>query len=206
MGEHAVLLELASLDEVLRVHRALDESRPRGLVDLVPAAATVLAVSGPDGPALAAIGSWLLTTAEQVLAAHAEAPPVASDDDVVIPVRYDGQDLDDTAELLGLGVDALVALHTSSVWTVGFSGFAPGFGYLVTDHERLVVPRLRVPRTVVPAGSVALAGAFSGVYPRASPGGWRLIGTTDAVLWDAAAERPALLAPGLRVRFEAVAG
>lgn len=218
MGDRAVLLELASLDEVVRVHRALVETRPAGLVDLVPAARTILAVTEPRGPALAALGSWLLATAARVLRAPSDAdsrdpdphdaePRVAvtsTEPDVTVHVRYDGQDLDETAALLGLDRAELVALHTGSVWTVAFSGFSPGFGYLVTDHDRLVVPRLAVPRTSVPGGSVALAGAFSGVYPRASPGGWRIIGTTDAVLWNPDAEQPALLVPGRTVRFSAV--
>lgn len=207
MGEEALLLELASMADVLRVHRALAATRPDGLVDLVPAARTVLAVSGRDGPSLAAVGSWLLATAERILQSPAvddTEPWTPSDPEAVIAVRYDGPDLDDTAALLGLDAAGLVALHTGSDWTVAFSGFAPGFGYLVTDHDRLLVPRLSVPRTSVPAGSVALADGFSGVYPRSSPGGWRIIGTTDAVLWDARAEHPALLVPGGRVRFEVV--
>lgn len=211
MGEGATLLELASLDEVLLVHRALAATRPTGLVDLVPAARTVLAVTGPSGPALAAVESWLLATARRALAAPSSPIGSQASDEaalapVVIPVTYDGPDLDDTARLLGLDVATLVGLHTESVWTVAFSGFAPGFGYLVTDHDRLVVPRLAAPRTQVPAGSVALAGAFSGVYPRASPGGWRIIGSTDAVLWDAAATQPAPLVPGRRVIFERRSG
>lgn len=211
MGEGAILLELASLEEVLLVHRALAATRPTGLVDLVPAARTVLAVTGPSGPALAAVETWLLQTARQALAAPpspvgSQTPDEGAFAPVVIPVTYDGPDLDDTARLLGLDVATLIGLHTDSVWTVAFSGFAPGFGYLVTDHDRLVVPRLATPRTQVPAGSVALAGAFSGVYPRASPGGWRIIGSTDTVLWDAAAAQPAPLVPGRRVIFERRAG
>jgi KipI family sensor histidine kinase inhibitor len=128
--------------------------------------------------------------------------PAAASDPVELRVRYDGPDLGEVADLLGRSVDAVVGLHTASVWTVAFGGFAPGFAYLVTDHERLAVPRRAEPRVVVPAGSVGLAGPFSGVYPRSSPGGWRLIGTTDAVLWDA--ERGALLGPGTAVRFRAV--
>jgi len=120
---------------------------------------------------------------------------------VELPVQYDGEDLSAVAELLGTTADEVVARHTGSLWRVAFCGFAPGFGYLVTDHNRLQVPRRATPRTSVPAGSVGLAGGFSGVYPRSSPGGWQLIGSTDAVLWDPAAERPALLAPGTAVRF-----
>ncbi|HET9420751.1 MAG TPA: carboxyltransferase domain-containing protein, partial [Nocardioides sp.] len=95
----------------------------------------------------------------------------------------------------------VVGAHTGQTWTVAFAGFAPGFGYLAGADARLTVPRLQVPRTSVPAGAVALAGEFGGVYPRASPGGWRLIGRTDAPLWDAGREQPALLPPGTRVRF-----
>jgi KipI family sensor histidine kinase inhibitor len=120
---------------------------------------------------------------------------------VELPVRYDGEDLDEVADLLGLTRADVIALHTSSDWRVAFCGFAPGFAYLVTDHDRLRVPRRASPRPSVPAGSVGLAGEFSGVYPRSSPGGWQLIGSTDAVLWDPSASRPALLAPGTRVRF-----
>jgi KipI family sensor histidine kinase inhibitor len=98
----------------------------------------------------------------------------------------------------------VIHLHTTSTWTVAFGGFAPGFGYLVTDHANLVVPRRASPRTVVPAGAVGLAGEFSGIYPRPSPGGWQLIGSTDAILWDTTREPPALLAPGTAVRFAAV--
>jgi KipI family sensor histidine kinase inhibitor len=97
----------------------------------------------------------------------------------------------------------IVDAHTATPWRVGFGGFAPGFAYLVDGDPRLRVPRRDEPRTRVPAGAVALAGEFSGVYPRASPGGWQLIGRTEAVLWDIERPRPALLAPGMRVRFRA---
>ncbi|MET0756929.1 MAG: carboxyltransferase domain-containing protein, partial [Mycobacterium sp.] len=98
----------------------------------------------------------------------------------------------------------VVAAHTETPWRVGFGGFAPGFAYLVGGDERLNVPRQSEPRTKVPTGSVALAGEFSGVYPRESPGGWQLIGRTDAVLWDVDRDKPALLTPGMWVQFRAV--
>ena len=98
----------------------------------------------------------------------------------------------------------VIAAHTGSPWRVGFGGFAPGFAYLVGGDERLNVPRQSDPRTKVPAGSVALAGEFSAVYPRESPGGWQLIGHTDAVLWDVDRDKPALLIPGMLVQFRAV--
>jgi KipI family sensor histidine kinase inhibitor len=120
---------------------------------------------------------------------------------VEIPVTYDGPDLDDVAVLTGLTRDGVVAAHTGTDWRVGFGGFAPGFAYLVGGDPRLRVPRRSEPRTRVPAGAVGLAGEFSGIYPRESPGGWQLLGTTDVVLWDADREPPALLVPGTIVRF-----
>ncbi len=98
----------------------------------------------------------------------------------------------------------MVAAHTGTAWTAAFSGFAPGFAYLTGGDPRLSVPRRAEPRTRVPAGAVALAGGFSGVYPRASPGGWQLLGRTDLAVWDLARDPPALLRPGVRVRFTAV--
>ncbi|MET0315460.1 MAG: allophanate hydrolase subunit 1, partial [Rhodococcus fascians] len=123
-------------------------------------------------------------------------------DTVVVAVTYDGEDLSDVAEATGLTVAEVVRAHTEQTWTVAFGGFAPGFGYLVGQDDRLTVPRRTTPRTTVPAGSVGLAGEFSGVYPRSSPGGWQLIGRTDAVLWDVERDPPALLRPGVTVRFE----
>jgi KipI family sensor histidine kinase inhibitor len=118
-----------------------------------------------------------------------------------IPVTYDGPDLADVARLTGLGEREVVEAHTGSTWRVAFGGFAPGFGYLVGGDPRLEVPRREESRTTVPAGAVGLAGTFSGVYPRESPGGWQLIGTTSAPMWDLDRDPPALLVPGAVVRF-----
>src|SRR5699024_2039294 len=123
---------------------------------------------------------------------------------VTVAVAYDGPDLDDVATATGLAPEEVIAAHTGTEWTVAFTGFAPGFGYLVGGDRRLNVPRRDAPRTAVPAGSVGLAGSFSGVYPRPSPGGWQLIGRTDARLWQPDRDPPALLRPGMTVRFEAV--
>ena len=136
---------------------------------------------------------------ETVAAAPAVRRPATAP--VTIDVTYDGADLGATSELLGVSVAQLVERHTAAEWSVAFSGFAPGFAYLVSDDWPFEVPRLDAPRTRVPAGAVGLAGEFSGVYPRESPGGWRLIGQTHAVLWATDARPPALLAPGARVRF-----
>jgi KipI family sensor histidine kinase inhibitor len=104
----------------------------------------------------------------------------------------------------GLSEEDVVGLHTSAVYTVAFTGFAPGFGYLTGLPTALRQPRLDSPRTRVPAGAVGVAGEFTGVYPRESPGGWRLLGQTSATLFDPATDPPALLAPGDRVRFRSV--
>jgi KipI family sensor histidine kinase inhibitor len=138
-----------------------------------------------------------------VLDLPVEPGSTAPDGPVVdIDVIYDGPDLDEVGRLTGLDRDGVVAAHTGTPWRVAFGGFAPGFAYLVGGDPRLDVPRREEPRTSVPAGSVGLAGEFSGIYPRSSPGGWQLIGRTDAVLWNL--ERGALLQPGGSVRFREV--
>ncbi len=120
---------------------------------------------------------------------------------VEVPVVYDGADLGEVAALTGLTPAGVVAAHTGTPWRVAFTGFAPGFGYLEGGDPRLDVPRRAVPRVRVPAGAVGLAGRFSGVYPVESSGGWQLIGRTEAVLWDLDRDPPALLRPGISVRF-----
>jgi KipI family sensor histidine kinase inhibitor len=195
-GDAAVLVELPSLPAVLGLHAALAADRPPGVVDLVPGARTLLVVGDPVTAPPRVLADWVRRTAWE------PRMPDAASDAVELPVRYDGPDLAEVAALLGRSPEAVVALHTASRWTAAFGGFAPGFAYLVTDHEELAVPRRAEARLTVPAGAVGLAGPFSGVYPRPSPGGWRLIGRTDAVLWDG--ERGALLKPGTPVRFRAV--
>ena len=116
-------------------------------------------------------------------------------------MTYDGEDLAEVGRLTGLGERGVVEAHTGQTWTVAFAGFSPGFGYLIGQDDRLHVPRRDNPRTKVPAGSVGLAGEFSGVYPRESPGGWQLLGRTDLAMWDLDRDPPALLHPGVRVRF-----
>ncbi|KWX69021.1 allophanate hydrolase subunit 1 [Mycobacterium sp. NAZ190054] len=200
-GDRAVLLEFDSSAEVLAWTEAVRAAGLPGVEDIVPAARTVLvklasrSYQHPTRQRLAAV-----RPSEQALA-EATAPDTA---DVVIDVVYDGDDLDEVARLTGLTRDEVVAAHTGRLWRVGFSGFAPGFAYLVGGDERLAVPRRAEPRTKVPVGSVGLAGEFSGVYPRESPGGWQLIGRTSAVLWDVDRENPALLTPGMWVKFDEV--
>jgi KipI family sensor histidine kinase inhibitor len=194
-GDAAVLVELADLEEAGRLYAALRRDPLPGTLDVVPATRTVLitvdrAVTGPDAVA-AAVRVLPLTAA----AAPADAGLVE------LPTRYDGPDLADVAALTGLGADEVVRRHAASEWTVAFCGFAPGFAYLLGGDPALRVPRRETPRTAVPAGSIGLADAFTGAYPRRMPGGWQLVGSTDAVLWDLDRDPPALLPPGTRVRF-----
>jgi KipI family sensor histidine kinase inhibitor len=198
-GDQALLLQFDSIAEVLAWNDVLRDAEVLGVVDIVPAAKTVLVKL--EGPQFAGIVRQHLSTlrlAPEVLEATAPNDGAA---DVVIDVVYDGEDLDEVAELTGMTPRDVVAAHTQTPWRVGFAGFAPGFGYLVGGDERLNVPRRSEPRTKVPAGSVGLAGEFSGVYPRSSPGGWQLIGHTDAELWNVDREPPALLMPGQWVQF-----
>lgn len=196
-GERAVLAEVASLAEVLHLHARLAASRPAGVVDLVPAARTVLVRVDPAVLPVVSARAWIEVAAGGDAAADAGAPlPL-----VEIPVTYDGDDLDEVAALLGISSEEVAARHAAAEWTVAFTGFAPGFGYLVSPDWTVEVPRRESPRTRVPAGAVGLAGEFTGAYPRETPGGWQLIGATTAPLFDPDAATPALLAPGTRVRF-----
>ncbi|MFI8168639.1 allophanate hydrolase subunit 1 [Streptomyces sp. NPDC085931] len=199
VGDDALLVEVSSGDEAQALHAELLRRRAEGSLaarEIVPAARTVL-LDGLDAPARIAAE---LTTADLP-----PAPPPAGDV-VEIPVRYDGPDLADVAAHWGMSEREVARVHAGTEFRVAFCGFAPGFGYLTGLPPRYDVPRRATPRTAVPAGSVALAGPYTGVYPRSSPGGWQLIGTTDAVLWDHARVPAALLSPGARVRFVPEAG
>jgi len=170
-----------------------------GVVDIVPAARTVLVKL--DDPRRQGVTRQRLR--KMRVTADAAAPAYRSAD-VVIDVVYDGPDLASVAGHTGLTTTQVIGAHTSTLWRVGFNGFAPGFAYLVDGDARLRLPRRSEPRTSVPAGSVALAGEFSAVYPRQSPGGWHLIGRTEAVLWDLERPTPALLTQSMWVQFRAV--
>jgi len=195
-GDRALLIDCETTGQVATLAEGLLSDRLPGVVDVVAGARTVLVtVGGAEdlGPLRAALAAYPMPTAE--------LPPAPSTADVVIDVVYDGPDLAEVARLLGMAAEDVVAAHTATPWRVGFGGFAPGFAYLVDGDPRLAVPRRAEPRTRVPAGSVALAGEFSGIYPRESPGGWQLIGRTEAVLWEIDRDPPALLTPGMWVRF-----
>ncbi|MGW0162239.1 5-oxoprolinase subunit B family protein [Mycobacterium sp. NPDC003323] len=200
-GDQALLLEFDSTAAVLAWTDTLQRAALLGVLDIVPASRTILLkLAGPRylAPTRQRLGKLSLHQAVDEVG-KAEQP------DVVIEVTYDGADLADVAQLTGLTVEEVVAAHTGSLWQVGFGGFAPGFAYLVGGDPRLQVPRRAEPRTRVPAGSVGLAGEFSGVYPRESPGGWQLIGRTSAVLFDVERAQPALLTPGMTVAFREIA-
>lgn len=194
VGAHALLVEVSSGDEAQALHAELLQRRAEGSLpagEIVPAARTVL-LDGVSDP--------VRLTAELTALALPPVPEQARET-VEIPVRYDGPDLADVAAHWGVSAREVARVHAGTEFRVAFCGFAPGFGYLTGLPARCDVPRRPTPRTAVPAGSVALAGPYTGVYPRSSPGGWQLIGTTDLVLWDPARVPAALLSPGARVRF-----
>jgi KipI family sensor histidine kinase inhibitor len=195
VGRHALLVELDTAQAVEAFHAELLRRRARGALprvrEIVPAARTLLLDGLADPGRLAAeLPEW-------------HVPPVSAGTQPVveIPVRYDGPDLAEVARLWGVEPSEVAGIHSAVEFHVAFCGFAPGFGYLTGLPDRWQVPRHSTPRTKVPAGSVGLAGPYTGVYPRSSPGGWQLIGSTDAVLWDPARDPAALLSPGRRVRF-----
>lgn len=194
VGDDALLVEVASGEDAQALHAELLRRRAEGSLavrEIVPAARTVL-LDGLADPA-----RW---AAELTNATVPPAPP-RTGEVMELPVRYDGPDLADVAAHWGVSEAEVAGIHAATEFRVAFCGFAPGFAYLTGLPPRYDVPRRATPRTAVPAGSVALAGPYTGVYPRSSPGGWQLIGTTHAVLWDHTRVPAALLTPGTRVRF-----
>lgn len=202
-GDRALLVECGDAQEVARYDAALRAQRPDGIIDIVPAAQTVLVVVDPQALGVRALNGLL--TRLQLSPVAAAAPGGTVDTTVVtIDVRYDGLDLGAVASLCGLSERDLIRLHAGALYRSAFCGFAPGFAYLTGLDPRLAVPRLASPRPRVPAGSVAIAAGYTGIYPRDMPGGWNLLGRTDAVLWDLTRSEPALLSPGTLVRFRAI--
>lgn len=196
VGRHGLLVEMSGAAEAEALHAELLRRRAAGTLpavrEIVPAARTVLLDGLSDPARLAAeLPHWDLP------------PPTRGGAEAVeIPVRYDGPDLGDVAALWGVAPEEVGALHAATEFRVAFCGFAPGFGYLTGMADRFHVPRRSSPRTKVPVGAVGLAGGYTGVYPRSSPGGWQLIGTAlRTVLWDAERVPAALLEPGTGVRF-----
>jgi 5-oxoprolinase (ATP-hydrolysing) subunit B len=193
-GERALLAEVAD-GSVVTMAAAL--AGTPGVGELVPAARTLLV---PFDPALTTPDH----VARAIMTASTADPAVSMQYElIVLPVRYDGPDLETVARQVGCDTGDVVRRHTGADYTVAFCGFAPGFAYLTGLDPSLHLPRLATPRTSVRAGSVGVAGEFTAAYPRSSPGGWHLLGHTDVQLWDLDRRPPALLTPGTRVRFEA---
>jgi len=193
VGEHALLVECADPAAVAATYRMLRERAAElGAEEVVPAARTVL-LDGLADPAAVAdrLAGWELGVVD--------TEPVGTL--VEIPTTYDGPDLAEVARQWGMTAAEVVRTHQAALFTVVFCGFAPGFAYCAGLPDGLTVARLLEPRSSVPAGSVGLAGEYTGVYPASSPGGWQLIGRTQAALWVPGRDRPALLAPGDLVRF-----
>ncbi len=191
-GDRALLLDSPS---PLGLGAAVRLVAPAGLVDVVPGAASVLVCfTGPTAAAAALEGLLSLQPIETAVTTV----------EVVLPVVYDGADLEHVAAATGCSVEQVVARHSTGSYLVAVTGFTPGFGYLGGLDPVLQLPRRAEPRTVVPAGSVAIADRWTGVYPAASPGGWHLLGRTAELMWDLDRDPPALLRPGVRVRFEPV--
>lgn len=200
VGDAALLVEVADAAEVQAAYRRItalagdpDVPTPR---EVVPAARTVLLEGLED------LESWRKVLVRELAGLQAKEPTDSSGRDVTLRVRYDGADLEEVAAAWGCDVDDVVRRHLDARFTVAFCGFAPGFAYCTSDPPLPDVPRRRDPRTKVPAGSVALAGPYCGVYPRQMPGGWQLIATTAEVLFDPDREHAALLSPGDLLRFE----
>lgn len=197
-GDRALLLAPDRPDHLPDLVALLQTAELPSVQDIQPAAETVLVtLTGADD--VASVEAQL----RRLIRDRPPAGKASSGDapEVTIPVRYDGSDLDDVARLLDMSTAEVVAAHTHRTWRCRFIGFAAGFGYLEPDEPWSAIPRRPESRTSVPAGSVALADHYSAVYPRNSPGGWQLIGTTDARMWDLTRPQPALLRPGTRVRF-----
>jgi KipI family sensor histidine kinase inhibitor len=194
VGDRAVLLELPDLEAVHSYSAAARAAQRVGTLagasEVVPGYRTLL-VSGADPAALAAALRGL----------EPQPPEEVAGRTVEIPVVYDGEDLAEVARLAGMREAEVIERHTSADYLIAFLGFTPGFPYLVGLDPALHVARRASPRTTVPAGAVGLAGGQTGIYPRPSPGGWQLLGHTDAVLFDPERDPPALLAPGGRLRF-----
>ena len=196
VGPRTLLVELPDLDATLALLDALVAEPLPEVLEVIPAARTLMVRSTPARPAdgrLAAAIAARMPAAARRREATAEV--------VELPVVYDGEDLAEVAAHLGLAVGEVLAAHAAATWQVAFCGFAPGFAYMTGDDPRFDLPRRASPRARIPAGAVALAGRFCGVYPQSSPGGWQLIGTTSARMWDLSRDPPALLRPGMRVRF-----
>ena len=197
-GEAALLVELDSPERAQAVAAALRAEPVPGVVEVVPGLGSLLVeLDGDPAPLVRAL--------KRRIAVAGAAGPVGRDRRV--PVVYGGEhgpDLAEVAATSGLSANEVIARHAATELRVLFLGFAPGFAYLGWLPAELHVPRLETPRTRTPAGSVAIAGAMSGIYPAELPGGWRIIGRTPIALFDPRRDPPAYLAPGDRITFEPI--
>ncbi|MGY0502411.1 5-oxoprolinase subunit B family protein [Nocardia sp. FBN12] len=207
-GDRAMLITLDDPRPVQRLASALRVHAIAGVEDVLPAAETVLVTMHSVSYGvqvrreLVALLDRLDHEPPQADSPDVSRGTVPDDEPVVtIPVRYDGADLPEVAGLLDLSIPEVIAAHTGTVWRCAFVGFAPGFGYLTSPDGRLTVPRRTHARTAIPAGAVALAGGYSAVYPRGTPGGWQLIGSTDLRMWAVDRDPPALVRAGSAIRF-----
>jgi KipI family sensor histidine kinase inhibitor len=197
------MVELDDLAQVMSLARVLEARRETGpaILDVVPAARTILVRFHPDQAAAAMVAEWIRNSSSERIDQSIDA--TSRPGLIELPVVYDGADLDEVGQLTGLGREGVITAHTGQPWTVAFLGFAPGFAYCTGGDPRLRVPRRSAARQRVPAGSIGLADVFTAVYPRASPGGWQLLGHTDVPVWDLERDPPARLTPGWIVRFRA---
>lgn len=199
IGPRTLLAELDDLDQTLALFDALLADPVPGVSEIVPAARTLMIRTAPGTAADGRLAGAVLARRP----APGTPPAARASETVELPVTYDGADLADVAAHMGLTEAEVIAAHQKTTWQVAFCGFAPGFAYMTCDDPRFDLPRRATPRTRIPAGSVALAGRFCGVYPQETPGGWQLIGRTAVPMWDLSRDPPALLRPGLRCRFVA---
>lgn len=193
-GSDSFLVELDDLGITLTLLDALLEAELKGICEVIPGARTIMVRFDPFMTDRAKL-------THQIAKLDLSVRSSRNGEFFEIPVCYDGEDLDDVAAILGCSVEEVIRRHTQATYTVAFTGFAPGFAYMTCDDPGFDVPRRKSPRVRIPAGSVALAGKFGGIYPSDSPGGWQLLGTTPLAMWDTTRKRAALLAPGDRVRF-----
>lgn len=199
-SDRSLLLYFDGDSPALQVRRALfwfEQNRLPGVLNLHPAYGSLLVVFDP-----VQIGHDELR--RQLSSAAMETLALPEPREIHIPVHYDGPDIGDVAAIHGLSSSQVAELHSAALYTVDFLGFVPGFAYLSGLDPRLATPRLPAPRTSVPAGSVGIAGSQTGVYPFATPGGWRLIGRTDAKMFDTSRAGLSLLRIGDQVRFTAL--
>lgn len=193
-----ILIELDDLAQTLSLMASLQATPVTGVEEIVPAARTLMIRFAPEKTS----PDILL---QEISGRRLDSAVEQSERRIEIPVTYNGDDLEEVARIVGISPDEVIHRHTGTDYMVAFTGFAPGFAYLSGGDPSLNVPRRATPRPSLPAGSVALAGGFSAVYPQSSPGGWQIIGSTETPMWDLGCEQPALLQPGDRVRFTVAA-